>query len=175
LIKNKSPVATIPAPYGPRAVSIAPNGTDVIVGGNDKNVYLYTLSGNTLTQTSKLEEAHRGPLTAVAFSNDGKHFATADTNREIVCWDAQTKKIKHQGWVFHTARINSLSWSPDNIHLASAGLDQNVFIWNAETPGSRIQIKNTHHLGTNVVLWLDENTVATGGQDSSWKTWTVKF
>jgi len=174
LFKNKAIAATIPAPYGPRAVAISSNGTDVAIGGNDKNVYLYTLSGNNLNQTAKLE-GHRGPLTSAAFSPNGKLLATADTNREIILWDPQAKAIKYQGWVFHTARVNSLAWSPDNVHLASGSLDQNIFIWNAEPPNSRIQIKNTHHLGVNVVLWLDENTIASGGQDCTWKTHTIKF
>jgi len=174
IFKNKAAVATIPAPFGPRAVSISSNGTDVAVGGNDKNVYLYTLSGNSLNQTAKLE-GHRGPLSAIAFSPNGKLLASGDTNREIILWDVQAKAIKYQGWVFHSARINSLAWSPDNVHLASGSLDQNIFIWNADAPASRIQIKNSHHLGVNVVIWLDENTVASGGQDCTWKTHTVKF
>jgi len=79
------------------------------------------------------------------------------------------------GWVFHTARVNSISWSPDNVHLASGGLDQNLIVWNVASPTSRIIIKNAHHGGVNTVAWLDANTLASAGQDCAWRTHSFKY
>jgi len=174
LIVGQKPAGTVPAPYGAKAVALSADEKEVAVGGGDNHVYLYTLSGTTLTQSKKLE-GHRGPISALAYSRDGKHLASADTNREIIVWDTATKAQKVQGWVFHTARINSIAWSPDNVHLASGSLDQNVFIWNVNSPTTRIQIKNANHGGVNAVTWLNENTVASAGQDCCWRSYVCKY
>jgi len=137
-------------------------------------VHIYSIKGNALSETKKLE-GHRGPLTTVAYSPNGQYLASADTNREILVWDVSTGVAKVSGWVFHTARVNALAWSPDNIHLASGSLDQSLIVWNVQSPDTRIQIKNTHHLGVNAVTWLDANTLASAGQDSSWRTHQFTF
>jgi len=174
VIRNKKSVAQLDVSWTPKAVAISKDESEVLVGGEDHHIYVYSLSGNTLTQKSKIE-GHRGPLTVIEYSNNGSLIATADKNREIFVWDASTKAQKISGWVFHTARINSLSWAPSDSHLASGGLDQNVFIWNIATPSSRIQIKNAHYGGVNSVFWIDTNTVGSSGQDCTSKAWTLKF
>jgi len=174
LLRGQKNVGNVATPYGSRGVSLSPSGTEVAVAGADNHVYVYSVSGNSLTQTHKIE-GHRGPLTTVAYSPDGKHLASADTNREIIVWDAASKQLKVNGWVFHTARVNSIAWSPDNVHLASGGLDQNLFIWNVSAPTTRIQIKNAHHGGVNGVAWVNANTLASTGQDCALRTHSIKY
>eukprot|EP01102_Stenamoeba_stenopodia_P018587 TRINITY_DN683_c0_g1_i1.p1 TRINITY_DN683_c0_g1~~TRINITY_DN683_c0_g1_i1.p1 ORF type:complete len:603 (+),score=164.15 TRINITY_DN683_c0_g1_i1:90-1898(+) len=174
VIRNKKVASQTAVGWSPKAVAISKDESEVLVGGEDNNIYVYSLSGNNLTQKSKLE-GHRGPLTAIEYSNDGKLFASADKNRDIFVWDNATKTQKITGWVFHTARINSLAWSPDDSHLASGALDQNIFIWNISSPSTRIQIKNSHYGGVNAVFWFDNTTVASAGQDCTVKTWALKF
>jgi len=120
-------------------------------------------------------KAHRGSLSVVAFSPDAKHLASADVNREILVWDLAKNEVKVQGWVFHTARVNSLNWSPDSIHLVSGSLDSSVYIWDVQSPDKRLTVKDAHHGGVNSSIWLDANTIATAGQDCCIKTWTVTF
>jgi WD40 repeat protein len=172
-VGKKSPVNTAAA-YGAKAVSLAPGDKEVAVGGANNFVYIYSLNGTTLAETHKLE-GHRGPLSAMAYSKNGKYLASADTNREIIIWDVATKAIKVQGWVFHTARVNSLAWSPDSVHLVSGSLDQNLIVWNVDSPNTRIVVKNSHHGGVNAAIWLDNNIVASAGQDCCWKTWKFTF
>jgi len=174
VLRGQKAVGSVATPYGSRGVALSPDQKEVAVAGADNHVYLYAISGNNLNQTAKLE-GHRGPLTSVAYSPDGKHLASADTNREIIVWDTASKQLKVNGWVFHTARVNSIAWSPDNVHLASGGLDQNLIVWNVTNPTSRIIIKNAHHGGVNAVTWLDANTLASAGQDCAWRTHSFKY
>lgn len=174
VIRNKKSVAQLDVSWGPKAVAISKDESEVLVGGEDNHIYVFSLSGNSLTQKSKIE-GHRGPLTSIEYSHNGALIASADKNREIFVWDAATKAQKINGWVFHTARINSLSWSPSDSHLASGGLDQNIFIWNIASPSTRIQIKNAHYGGVNSVFWIDSNTVGSSGQDNTSKTWALKI
>lgn len=82
---------------------------------------------------------------------------------------------KVSGWVFHSARVNSLAWSPDSVHLATAGLDTNIIVWNVVETGSRILLKGAHSGGVKDLLWTDDNTVASVGQDCALKTWSITF
>jgi WD40 repeat protein len=174
LIKDKKSVASVPTAFGAKAISLSPDEKEVVVGGADNHIYVYSLSGNTLSQIKKVE-GHRGPLTCVSYSPCGKFFASGDTNREIIVWDSASKQIKVNGWVFHSARVNCVAWSPDSSHLVSGSLDQNLIVWNLNAPTTRIIVKNSHHGGVNSVTWLDNNVVASAGQDCAWKTHAFKF
>jgi len=174
LIKDGKVASKHPVKYQPTSVALSANELQVAVGGKDNNVYLYTLSGTSLSEKAVLKN-HRNPVTAIAYSPDGTVLASGDSNREIFVWDLGNHSVKVQGWVFHTGKINSLSWAPDSVHLVSAGLDGNLYIWDLEKQDKRVFIKDAHRGGVNVVLWVDGNTVASAGQDSCVKTWTIKF
>jgi len=174
IIRDKKTVGSVETKYGSKAVALSPDEKEVVVGGGDNHIYVYSLSGNSLTQTKKLE-AHRGPLTCIAYSPDGKLIASGDTNREIIVWDSASKATKVTGWVFHSARVNCLAWSPDSTHVISGSLDQNLIVWNVNAPTTRIVIKNSHHGGVNAVAWISNDTAASAGQDCAWRTHSFKF
>jgi len=172
VVRNNTVVLKEKLKYFATSVSISPDGVDVAVGGKDMKVHLYTLDGDKLTAKSELT-GHRGEVTAVAYSHDGTYHATGDGNREVKVWKNGASVI--DGWVFHTARINALAWAPDNNHLASVSTDGNFIVWNVSSPSSRVLYKNAHFGGVNAVAWIDDNTVATGGQDCAVKSWSIKF
>lgn len=118
-------------------------------------------------------DRHTRQVTAVAFSHDGKYLASGDQKNEIIVWDTTNWTIVEEGWCFHTGSVKSLSWSPNSQRLASASLDQCVIVWSLADRNSRVRIPNAHRGGVNTVGWLDDNTVASAGQDCTWKTWTV--
>jgi WD40 repeat protein len=158
--------------YQPSAVAISVDETVVAIGGKDNLIHLYQLNGVNLTEGPVLS-GHRGPLTSLSFSPDGKYLGSADNNRDIFVFDHHSQQLKIQGWCFHTARVNSLAWSPDSLHLVSGSLDSNLFVWSVEEPGKRIQIKDAHRGGVNTVFFINNNTVISAGQDSTVKTWNV--
>jgi WD40 repeat protein len=52
-------------------------------------------------------------------------------------------------------------------------LDTHIFVWSVEKPTKKIQIKNAHVGSVNSVVFLDETTVASVGQDGTAKTWNI--
>jgi len=132
------------------AVAISPDESIVAVGNKANRITVYTLSGNNLTQRDVLE-GHRGAITRIAYSPDGHHLVSADTNRELIVWPSTGKTAKITGWVFHSARINDVAWSPDNVHIASASLDQSFIVWNINDQNIRIQQKQAHIGGINTL------------------------
>jgi len=172
VIKNNAIASSLSVSYRPQAIAISPDGKQVAVGGEDMNIHLYAVSGNNLTEDGVLK-GHRGILTRLDYSPDGKWLTSADRNRDVMVFDVQKKELKQKDWVFHTARIDGLSFSPNSQYIASTGLDQTIIIWSLENPTSRITIKGAHQGGITEILWVDDKTVITSGQDCTIRTWNV--
>jgi len=174
LIRGTKIVHTLAAPYQPTAVALSSNDSEIAVGGKDNSLRIVHISGDSLKEVKQIE-GHRGALTSIAYSPDGKHLASADSNREIKVWETASHTLKVRDWVFHNARVNSIQWSESSKYLLSGSLDGDVFVWNVEEPTKRVQIKNAHRAGVNDVEWVDANTIASAGQDCAIKTWTLKL
>jgi len=159
--------------FQPTSIALSVDEKQIAVGGKDNSLHLYQLSGNNLTESSVLT-GHRGALSSVSYSPDGKHLASADWNRDIFVWDLATKEIKIQGWQFHTARVNRINWSTNSQNVVSGSLDGSIYVWSVIEPSKRITVKDAHRGGVNDVVFLDEFTIASVGQDCTLKTWSLK-
>jgi len=154
------------------ALALSVDDTQVALGAEDNKIHLYKISGNNFTDDGVLD-LHRAPITRLDYSPDGKWLVSADRNRQVIVWDVHSKSEKITDWVFHTARVDALSFSPDSQHVASGGLDQQIIVWSIENPATRVTIKAAHQGGINEVLWLDNTSLVSSGQDCTIRTWKV--
>jgi len=173
IIRNGKIASKTAASYEPSAVALSVDETQIAVGGKDKNIHLYSLSGDKLTEGPVLQ-GHRGPLTTLEYSPNG-HLASADANRDIFVWDVAKKELLVKGWQFHNARVNRVTWAPDGVHLASASLDGCLFIWDSKNPEKRISVKDAHKGGVNDVIFIGDNSIVSVGQDCAMKLWTIVY
>jgi len=174
IIRGGKIVHTTTTSFQPTAVGLSSNDNEIAVGGKDNSLRIYSLTGDSVKEVKSVE-GHRGSLTTISYSPDGKYLASADTNREIKIWDTASHTLKISDWVFHSARVNSLCWSESSKHVVSGSLDGSVYVWSIDTPAKHIAVRNAHRAGVNDVLWVDAETIASAGQDCAIKTWTVKF
>lgn len=160
--------------FGGHSVTFTADGSKLLVGGDDHAIHVFDVAGDALTESSKLEK-HRGPVSSLTTSPDGKWIASADSaKRLIVLWDAATLAPVFAKWEFHGGRVNNITFSPDSTHLISGSLDQDMYVWNVVDKRMRkVLIKGAHRGGVNDCIWLDDTTVASCGQDCTWKTWTI--
>ncbi|CAO2654361.1 Nn.00g110940.m01.CDS01 [Neocucurbitaria sp. VM-36] len=155
--------------------SIAAHGSIVAVGGDDKLVHIYTLSGTDLKDTETVLRRATSPISALAFSPSGKKLAVGASNGKIYAFEASADwKLITDRWSAHTARITCLAWDESEKYTASGSLDTNVMVWSIEDPGKRIKALNAHKDGVTGVAWEQVTKVISAGGDASIKVWTAK-
>jgi WD40 repeat protein len=159
--------------YEPTTVALAPSENEVAIGGSDKKVHIYNFDGKSLTPTATLD-SHRGKITRVRYSPDGKQLAVGDANREIIVWDVASRKEVHTGLVFHTSQITDLAWSKSGAYLVSSAVDKNVIVWDLAA-GKRVIAEGAHLQGVNAVVFADDSTVISAGNDYCIKSWNFKL
>ncbi|KAF1838161.1 tricorn protease domain 2-containing protein [Decorospora gaudefroyi] len=166
-------VSSLSVKYGP--TSIAAHGSTVAVGGDDKLVHIYTLSGPELKDTETVLRRATAPISALAFSASGEKLAVGTGNGKIYAYEATADwKIITDRWSAHTARITCLAWDESERYAASGSLDTNVMVWSTEDPGKRIKALNAHKDGVTGVAWEKAANVISAGGDASIKVWSMK-
>ena len=140
-----------------RAVAVSPDGKLVASGDQHGGVKLWstdsaqsetTLEGHICGDISKQQE--QCEVTDIAFSPDGKLFASASYDDTIRVWATDEQKLLHlidghesmrkapteDGLRFSTmidGRVNAIDFSADNAWLASASWDGTARVWDMAT------------------------------------------
>ncbi|UBF25626.1 NACHT domain-containing protein [Kovacikia minuta CCNUW1] len=113
-----------------------------------------------------------GGVTSVAFSPDGQHLATSDTNGGIQIWSLTNGKqlahcTGHNSWVW------SVAYSPAHPILASCGQDHQVRLWDSQT-GQCLKLLEGHSgIVTSVAFSPDGQWLASSSGDQTIRLWRV--
>jgi WD40 repeat protein len=113
----------------------------------------------------------------VAFSPDGKRFATAGQDREVKVWNTASGKevltvAGHKSgkdWDSATC----VAFSPEGKRIASVDSRDSAKVWDADTGKELHQFKRKGGF-YSVCFSRDGKRLATGGDDSTVCVWDVK-
>lgn len=122
----------------------------------------------TLTLLSHLE-----PVSAVSFSPNYRHFATASVDRTIRLWDVDSGQLLDTLGP-HEGNVLSVAFSPNAAYLASGDVAGNIRLWDTQK-GRLMHTAEAHNaLALSISFSNDNRHVASGGADGAVRIWDVK-
>jgi WD40 repeat protein len=123
-----------------RCVACSPAGAPgrwCLTGAADGVARLWDLNGSASQPCRVFKEQHRGVITAVAFTPDGRCCATASEDREVCLWDPATGELRYRLPAGHRATITALQFTP-RCELVSAARDNTLRVWKLGTRGAAL-------------------------------------
>ena len=157
--------------HRPASVAFAPDGKTLAASASDDGaIKLWDARSGQLLNTLN---GHKGEVTSVTYSPDGKTLASGGYDSAIKLWDARSGQLLNTlNW--HKRGISSLAYSPDGKTLASGGYDCMIKLWDARA-NQPLNTLNGHEEGVfSVAFAPDGKTLASVGFDSMIKLWNIK-
>jgi hypothetical protein len=135
----------------------------LLTGSADGTAHIIDLTGSA-GRPIALPERHRGPITAVAFSADGKTCATGGDDRAIILWSYNPAKREWERSQrvpdAHRNAVTSLAFTSQTVdflgfrlaaeHLISAGRDNTLTIWEAQAGKALIRGRESNRRSGDV-------------------------
>ena len=141
----------------PSNLTFSPDGKTVAFSSHGK-ISLWNIETGTLFDTSL------PPVSALAFSPDGKKLVTGTREGDVQMWNAETgvaltSFIKHDGFSNTVAPIRALIFSPNGALLAVAK-DEGIHLLGSN---KEIHLKERHHRGARTLVFSPDSTVFVAG------------
>lgn len=173
IYESFAPKSTLKLNFEASCIDTSPDCKNIAVGGG-KDVHVYSLSDTYQLLELKVL-THRGSVTSLKYSPDGKYIAATDDNRKVWLYLATSYEAAHSSeWGFHLAKVNCIAWAPNSRTLATGGLDTNIIVWFPEEPNKHIIIKHAHPQGqVTKIAFINDNTIVSTGQDATIRTWSL--
>lgn len=115
------------------------------------------------------------PVTAIAFSPDGKRILSGNKDYSLQLWDTLTGQTIGPPMTGHTMEVNSVAFSPDGKRIVSGSRDGALKIWNIDTGQVvNIPITDLDNSIFTVAYSSDGKLIASGGRENTLRLWDAK-
>lgn len=148
-------------------VAYSPDGAFVLAGDSG-GVTRWDATG----AAERLPSPHAGAVGAVAYSHDGRSFATGDDLGIVVLWDAEAA-APVASFPNYATTVYALAFSPDDQLLAVGRTDGAVQLWNLAEGVPLLSLRGHTNYVTDVAFSPDGRTLASGSLDASARLWDL--
>lgn len=148
--------------FGVPAVAFSPDESRIAMGTFADN-FIRLFDATTGKQLKEVR-GHRGKVHSIAWSSDGKWYATASLDRDLKLWDAATNK-ELKTFTGHSDYVFSVAISPDNKRLLSGSADRTARLWDVETGKELMQFKGHQRAVQQAVFSRDGSLIACASAD----------
>ncbi|MBK7855118.1 MAG: hypothetical protein IPJ79_09595 [Bacteroidetes bacterium] len=149
---------------------------NLIVGCGDGGIAIIDLE--TLNPIHKFE-AHQKDFSvnAVTVSPDGNYLLTGSRDAHLNVFDVKNNFKKVTSIPAHNYAIYKIQFSPNGKFFATASRDKTAKIWDAEKMEVAERLDKEKHNGhinsVNTLLWLNNHTLVTAGDDRAIIVWKI--
>jgi WD40 repeat protein len=119
--KNQGPV---------RCLALSPDGC-ILLMGIDDTVEGWLLEGDIHMVRKIGLRGHKRPVTALAYSPEGKMIATADEAGVVRFWEGGRGELR-KTWDWKVGRIGALAFSPDGFTCVAGAARGRIVVWDLD-------------------------------------------
>jgi WD40 repeat protein len=109
------------------AIALSADGA-TLAATDDYSVRLWT-TANKQEQSALV--GHKGRVSSLAFSPDGRTLATGSWDKHVTLWDVSSGRAR-QTYQWDVGRVLAVAFSPDGLLAATAGDTGRVVVWDVE-------------------------------------------
>lgn len=149
---------------------------NLIIGCGDGSIALIDLK--TFKPDIKIEAHQKGfSVNAVAVSPDGNYLLSGSRDAHLNVFDVKNNFKQVLSIPAHHYAIYKIQFSPDGKYFATASRDKTAKIWSTEKMEVLVRLDADKYKGhvnsVNTLLWLNNTTLVTAGDDRAIMVWKI--
>ena len=145
----------------------------LISGWNDGKIRCFR--NDNCNSLWTIDNAHKGGVTTICFSNNKKFLCSGGTEGEVRIWETRSKDmVSHLKE--HIQKVTKVSLFKNDLHLLTTAKDKSILIWDLAKE-KRITSYQQNMGGVNnfQISPVDENFLITVGQDRKITFWDLEI